>query len=387
MPSTKLPDRPFGEITLRDRDTALLRGFSTRRTVCCYGYVPSMSDLHGTGLTPSRSALGIPAVPSRRSHEQSQDPQNTGSNDVPRCLNRVERPLSAYGRAMSKRKYRRLTTAFAACATVMLSACGANGHPRPADVFPTVLPQQRPAPTWNPGLGWTLTWSDDFNRSDSLRGWTLDSGGGGWGNQQLQDYSPKNVALQPGGGLAITADSNGYGAQCWYGLCKYSSGLLKTKGLFQQQYGIFSACIRLPTEPGLWPAFWLEGIDASEVPWPRGGEIDVIEVNNQKSGLVEAFVHSPQVSRGVYKQLPTSLSAGYHIYSVEWAPQEITWLIDGHPYGQVKTNSASPFNQPFFLILDLAVGGDWPGSPTASTTFPAQMNVLWVRAYQQKTKP
>jgi beta-glucanase (GH16 family) len=286
---------------------------------------------------------------------------------------------------MSNRKYRQITTAFVACATMMLSACSAITQPRPSDVSPTVPPRQRTAPTWNPGPGWTLTWSDDFNRTDSLRGWTLDSGGGGWGNQQLQDYSPKNVSLQPGGGLAITADNNGYGTQCWYGMCKYSSGLLKTKGLFQQQYGIFSALIKLPTEPGLWPAFWLEGIDASEVPWPRAGEIDVIEVNNQKSGLVEAFVHSPQINRGVYLQLPTSLSASYHVYSVEWTPKGITWLIDGRPYGNVKTDSELSFDQPFYLILDLAVGGRWPGPPTATTTFPAQMDVQWVRVYKAKS--
>jgi beta-glucanase (GH16 family) len=155
--------------------------------------------------------------------------------------------------------------------------------------------------------------------------------------------------------------------------------------LFQQEYGIFSAYIKLPTGAGLWPAFWMQGIDNSDVRWPHGGEIDVIEINNKRADWVEAFVHAPQVNRGFYLQLHASLSASYHVYSVEWDPGAITLLIDGREYGYVKISpGTSPFDQPFYLILDLAVGGTWPGSPTASTVFPAQMDVAWVRAYKHQ---
>jgi beta-glucanase (GH16 family) len=231
-----------------------------------------------------------------------------------------------------------------------------------------------------------MTWNSDFSQPNSLRDWTEMSGGDGWGNKQLQDYSPKNVALVPGEGLFITASRDGNGQQCWYGPCNYSSGRLQTTGLFQQEYGIFSALIKLPTGRGLWPSFWMEGSDSADLSRSNHGEIDVIEVNNQKPDLVEAFVHAPGVNKGFYLPLKTSLSEGYHVYSIEWTPKEITWLIDGHPFGHIANAAGSPFHQPFFLILNLAVGGTWPGSPTTTTKFPAQMDVAWVRAYEQKTK-
>jgi beta-glucanase (GH16 family) len=230
-----------------------------------------------------------------------------------------------------------------------------------------------------------MTWSSDFSQANSLHDWTVMTGGGGWGNNELQNYSSNNIALVPGQGLVLTATHNGDGQQCWYGLCTYSSGRLQSKGLFQQEYGVFAARIKLPSGPGLWPAFWMEGDNSDTISWPGGGEIDIIEVNNQKPNLVEAFVHAPDVNKGFYLRLATPLSASYHVYSVQWTPTEIKWLIDGHEFGHVKNAVGSPFHQPFFLILDLAVGGNWPGSPTAATQFPAQMDVTWVRVYKQKT--
>lgn len=227
-----------------------------------------------------------------------------------------------------------------------------------------------------------MTWNDDFRQPGSLRNWKVMTGG--WGDQQLQGYSSKNVALVPGQGLVLTASRGGQAQQCSYGTCSYSSGRVQTDGLFQQQYGLFTARIKLPAGRGLWPAFWMEGADATDVAWPNGGEIDVLEVNNQKPGLVEAFAHAPGLKKGFYFPLGSLLSAGYHVYGVEWTPSEITWLVDGHAFGHIKISAGSPFHQPFFLILNLAVGGVWPGPPTAATKFPAQMDVTWVRVYQPK---
>lgn len=272
------------------------------------------------------------------------------------------------------------------CVAFLLSACsaGRSGATAPP---PDIRSTTSPSSVWTPGPNWTLSWNENFSGANALRDWVPDVGGFSKQSGELQYFSPKNVSLEPGGGLAITATTNGYGKQCWYGTCRYSSAMLKTEGRFEQQYGVFSAYIKLPTERGLWPAFWMVGADSQSQPWPHGGEIDIIEVNNRKPGLVEGFVHSPQANRGVYLQLPTSLSAHYHEYSVEWTPSEITWLIDGHAYGHVKTTpGGSPFNQPFFLVLDLAVGGNWPGPPNASTVFPAQLNVAWVRVYKYQTK-
>lgn len=297
---------------------------------------------------------------------------------------RAQRHISASAHRTRPRWWFKFCLLSAICAVSLLSACS-GGEQAPPNALPGA-PTAGSAPIWQPGLGWKLSWSSNFTGEDPLQDWTIDTDGYGWGNKQLQYYSPKNVVLQPEGGISLTATSNGYGEQCWYGNCRYSSGRLETRGLFQQEYGIFSAYMKLPTGPGLWPAFWMEGIDDSAVPWPYGGEIDVIEVNNKQSNMVEAFVHSPQVNRGFYRPLQTPLSAGYHLYSVEWAPDGITWLVDGKQYGYTKISiGAAPFNQPFYLILDLAVGGTWPGPPTSATAFPASMDVAWVHVYKRET--
>ena len=207
-----------------------------------------------------------------------------------------------------------------------------------------------PSHAWTPGPGWILSWNESFSGPNALSTWVPFVGGFSKESGELQYYSPKNVILEPGSGLAITATTNGYGKQCWYGTCRYSSAMLETQDRFEQQYGVFSAYIKLPAERELWPAFWMAGADSDSQPWPHGGEIDVIEVNNQKPGLVEGFAHSPQINHGSYLQLSTSLSASYHEYSVEWTPTEITWLIDGYAYGHVQvTPGESPFNQPFYF--------------------------------------
>jgi beta-glucanase (GH16 family) len=237
----------------------------------------------------------------------------------------------------------------------------------------------------DPGAGWNLAWSDDFTGSSGLKGWTFLSGGNGWGNKELQLYDSRNASIAPGGGLVITASRDGYGQQCWYGACSYSGARMQTTGGYEPKYGLIEARIKLPSGAGLWPAFWLEGANVNQVGWPASGELDVIEINNMHPDLVEAFAHGTNENYGAYHQLSDSLSAGYHVYGIDWTAQGITWLVDGHAYGHISAYPGWPFDQQFFIILDLAVGGVWPGSPTASTKFPAQMDVSWVRVYQQKS--
>ena len=273
----------------------------------------------------------------------------------------------------------------AACGMALLASCTPITRSSQSIQNPVPSAAQLQAAAiapWTPGSNWVMDWTSDFREPNSLRDWTLMSGGDGWGNKELQGYSPKSVALVPGQGLVITASRDGNGQQCWYGPCTYSSGRLQTNGRFQQEYGVFSALIKLPTGRGLWPAFWMDRSDLSQ---PGTGEMDVIEVNNTKPDLVEAFVHSPGINKGFYLSMDNSLSAGYHVYSVEWTPTKITWLVDGHEFGHIANSAGSAFHQPFFLILDLAVGGNWPGSPTTETQFPAQMDVEWIRVYKQKT--
>lgn len=300
------------------------------------------------------------------------------------------------GRARVKRRRVRARrwwlAAFAACGVTLVAACGsASSGPAVAKATVPSWSKQASAQTsasaysGDPGADWKLTLSDDFTGSDPLSGWNFLSGGNGWGNKELQDYDSQNASAAPGGGLVISATRDGNGQQCWYGACTYSGARMDTQGSFEQEYGLFEARIKLPAGSGLWPAFWMEGADINSVNWPASGEIDVVEVNNKHTSLVESFAHATDEDYGAYYQLKSPLSAGYHVYAIDWTAQGITWLVDGHAYGHLKAYSGWPFSQPFFLILDLAVGGTWPGSPTASTNFPANMDVSWIHVYQQKS--
>jgi beta-glucanase (GH16 family) len=237
----------------------------------------------------------------------------------------------------------------------------------------------------NPGPGWDLTWSDNFTSFQSLKSWNF-AQGGNYGNEELQFYSPSNVSLAHGGGLVITATAThtGQGEQCWHGPCDYMSARLDTKGKCTQEYGLFEARIKLPTGQGLWPAFWMEGSDVNQVQSPAAGEIDVIEVNNKNPDTIEAFLHAPAKNYGAYLRVQDSLSSGYHVYAINWTPTGISFLVDGRRYGHVDAYEGWPFDQPFFIILDLAVGGTWPGPPNASTKFPAHMDVSWIHVYKRK---
>ena len=284
---------------------------------------------------------------------------------------------------LRRNRQRRLALAITICSA--LTSCSSNAVP--LSVLPTP-PFSLPASTHGeyagyPGRDWTLTWSDSFRTLDALKDWTFMDSSDGWGNQELQLYDSSNVSLGPSG-LVITATQDGHGKKCWYGPCRYSSSSLETKGLFEQEYGLFEARIKIPTGRGLWPAFWMVGADIDHVQWPNSGEIDIIEVNNEKPGLVEGFAHTGQRNYGAYFQTSSSLSAGYHIYGIDWTPQGITWIVDGRAFGWLKAYPGWPFSQPFFIILDLAVGGNWPGSPDASTKFPAEMDISWIRVYKNK---
>ena len=153
-------------------------------------------------------------------------------------------------------------------------------------------------------------------------------------------------------------------------------------GLFSQKYGVFEARIKVPYEQGIWPAFWMEGANYNSVGLPAAGEIDIIEINGHDgSHLADGFAHAPHLVYNAHSNLPTPLSAGYHVYGVEWTRSGITWMIDGRACGHINTRRKPAFNHPFVMLLDLAVGGRWPGSPNSSTHFPVHMYVDWVRVY------
>jgi beta-glucanase (GH16 family) len=247
---------------------------------------------------------------------------------------------------------------------------------------------------------WTLAWSDEFEgragtAPDSTK-WVHDVGGGGWGNQELEYYTPgaANAALDGDGHLAITAKAESpSGASCWYGACRYTSARLKTKGKFEQTLGRFEARVRIPAGQGMWPAFWMLGNDIDGAGWPKCGEIDVMENIGREPEAVHGTIHGPGYSGAGGIGGPFTLASGrfaddFHVYAVEWEPGVIRWLVDGKEYRSVTPGALPPntqwvYDHPFFLLLNLAVGGAWPGSPDASTAFPQQMLVDYVRVYRR----
>ncbi len=237
--------------------------------------------------------------------------------------------------------------------------------------------------------GWTLTWQDEFSAPtlDTSK-WGFDLGGSGWGNNELEFYTsrPENVYIE-NGMLVIKAIAETYQGR------QYTSTRLKTLGLFSQKYGRFEARIRVPYGQGIWPAFWMLGDDILTVGWPTSGEIDIMENIGKEPAIVHGTVHGPGYSgasgiTGQYSLPAGRLADDFHVFAIEWEPTEIRWYVDGVMYHKVTSSSLPAgarwvFDHPFHMLLNLAVGGGWPGNPDATTVFPQMMQVDYVRVYRR----
>jgi beta-glucanase (GH16 family) len=235
-----------------------------------------------------------------------------------------------------------------------------------------------------------ITWQDEFNGAagtpiDGSK-WKFDTGGGGFGNNELEYYttSTGNVVQDGQGHLAITArKENPANYQCWYGTCTYTSGRVLTADKFTQTYGRFEASIKIPKGQGIWPAFWMLGGSN----WPTDGEIDIMENVGSTPNTVYGTVHGPGYSGaggiGGNKTIGSALGDAFHTYAVDWSPNLIVWYLDGAEYFRVTPANINGntwvYNHPFFMIMNVAVGGYWPGSPNSSTVFPQTMLVDYVR--------
>ncbi|HXF95312.1 MAG TPA: family 16 glycosylhydrolase [Gemmatimonadales bacterium] len=241
--------------------------------------------------------------------------------------------------------------------------------------------------------GWRLVWHDEFDGPavDTTK-WTWDTGGGGWGNAELQYYTrrPENARIQDGR-LIIEARREQVGDYT------YTSARLKTQGRPRGSwtFGRFEARIRVPRGQGLWPAFWMLGRNITEVGWPDCGEIDVMENIGREPAVVHGTVHGPGYSgaEGVGRafELPAGAFADdFHVFAVEWEPGAIRWYVDDSLYQTLSPRDLPGpwvYDHPFFLILNVAVGGHWPGNPDETTVFPQTMQVDYVRVYQQTGSP
>ena len=238
---------------------------------------------------------------------------------------------------------------------------------------------------------WTLVWHDEFgartrSQVDPTK-WAYDIGAGGWGNHELETYtnSIENVFQDGNGHLVIRAMRSGPDT--------YSSGRIKTLGKFEFRYARVEARMKLSSGQGLWPAFWMLGASLPTAGWPACGEIDIMEHIGKEPQVIHGTVHGPGYSgahglTAKYDAQSPKFRERFHVFRVDWELNRIRFYVDDHLYSELTPSALPPgtkwvFNAPFGIILNLAVGGDWPGTPDSSTAFPQEMIVDWVRVWQR----
>ena len=240
-----------------------------------------------------------------------------------------------------------------------------------------------------------LVMQDEFDTDgvldNSIWGYDIGNGegtaaGAGWGNNELEYYTDRteNITVE-NGILIITAKKESYEGS------SYTSARILTKGKFEQAYGRFEARIRLPYGQGMWPAFWLLGDESNASSWPNIGEIDIMEYRGQNPTTVLGTVHGPGYSGGMsitksYTLKNDRFDTGFHVFGIEWTPEYINYYVDDVLYNQITPADVPGewvFNHPFYIIINLAVGGDFVGPPNNETVFPQSMLIDYVRVYKK----
>ena len=292
---------------------------------------------------------------------------------------------------------------------VLLASCGGGGQSDASPPLPPPPPPPGPVnvnianPTLTvannspvtPGGALRLVWSDEFNAARlDPEAWYFESGDGsqygipGWGNKELQWYLPDSAELR-NGTLVITARKESQSGK------SYTSARINTRDRFAFRHGRIEARIRMPKGQGLWPAFWLLPQDNAYGTWAASGEIDIVEATNPGAtggNTIYGTLHyggqfPNNVLSGEQYGVATDVTADFHTYVLEWDPAEIRWYVDSILFAVRNTwfttaaPFPAPFDQRFYILLNLAVGGNFPGPPDASTVFPVTMEVDYVRVY------
>ena len=242
---------------------------------------------------------------------------------------------------------------------------------------------------------WQLVWSDEFDEPDGSvpdpAKWNYTTGGSGFGNGELQYYTddPQNAYIE-NGMLTIKAENKTYMGR------DYVSARLNTMVKGTWKYGRFEIRAKLPNTQGIWPAFWMLPANINYGNWPASGEIDIMELIGREPGRVYGTLHygNPHESQqGNYDLYDSKTFADdFHVFTLEWEPNQFRWYVDGNLFRTINQWFTSapgrtfpaPFDQPFYLIINLAVGGHWPGSPDSLSTFPQSLYVDYVRIYQEQ---
>lgn len=257
----------------------------------------------------------------------------------------------------------------------------------------------------SPPLAWSadednsLLWSQEFDEKSGSKPdpkfWNYDLGDGrGWGNRELEVYTNKNATMNGRGSLAITAlkISPKKKEICYYGYCEWSSARITTKNKVWLKYGTIEARIQMPSGKGSWPAFWMLGKNIDAVSWPNSGEIDITEGLGRTPYLTYATIHGPGffggTSIGTTHTHAKKLSEGFHVYGINWLEDYIEWTFDGEIIHKQSKETIAPkdwvFNQPFSIILNVAMGGEFAGEVGRDAKSGLQMKVDWIRVHKFK---
>lgn len=287
---------------------------------------------------------------------------------------------------------------FLPAVTAVLTACGGGGGSANAAPAPATPAASTPAPS----NSWTLVWSDEFDGAagtvPSATNWNYDLGNkeaNGWGNHEFQYYTKnaRNAQTDGAGMLVITAERATNPGPCWNDKpCEFTSARIHTSNKVSFTHGKVEARMKLPSGQGIWPAFWSLGSDIAANPWPASGEIDIMEFIGKTPTVTYGTLHGPGYSgaQGIGKprEFGGPVDKDFHTYTIIKRPGEIIWQVDGVEFHRLTPATLTAggtwvFEKPFFVILNLAVGGDWPGAPDATTPATAQMKVDWVRIYKE----
>ena len=243
--------------------------------------------------------------------------------------------------------------------------------------------------------GWALVWNDEFDGPAlNLEKWSYEIGGHGWGNNELQYYSDDDsTAFIQDGKLVLRADIVPQGTGSADNLRYFSSARLRTSGKGDWRYGRIEVKAKLALGQGIWPAIWMLPTDWMYGGWPESGEIDIMEHVGYDPGRVHGSIHTGSYNHKINTQrggskLLDKISSKFYVYAIEWYEDRIDFLIDDAKYFSFQNDGKNdfntwPFNQRFHLLINIAVGGDWPGSPDETTQFPTEMEVEYVRVYEK----
>jgi beta-glucanase (GH16 family) len=259
------------------------------------------------------------------------------------------------------------------------------------NIDPTTTADGRPLKGYTTPIsqpGYTLVWNDEFEGSSlNENDWNYEIGAGGWGNNELQYYRKENTTVKDGF-LSIEAKKQSAGSSM------YTSSRLTTQRKRNFKYGRVDIRAALPEGQGMWPALWMLGESISTVGWPACGEIDIMEMiggtsNGRSDKTTHGTIHwegnnKDHASYGNSKTISKKLSEEFHVYSIVWDANSINWYFDDVLFNtaDIKPTALNEFRENFFFIMNVAVGGNWPGSPDQTTVFPQKMWVDYVRMYQ-----